>query len=115
MQGNCSTHARDVPPEPSLLSPRQCIITVRDSFLDVAVDAADVWLSDLYIRVASWDVTPRTVLRAGRGDLWLTHVSLIGQGELCRGVEVHEKRRLFARGNSHSLLTLTSHFLCQAE
>lgn len=108
LQGNCSSDATDVPVEPFPPTTQQCIITARDNFLDIAVDGGNVWLSELYIRLDGGESLPRTVLRAGRGDLWMTNVSLKGRGQLCRGVEVHENRRLYARGNSHAYMSTSS-------
>jgi hypothetical protein len=101
MQGNCS--GAELPGglelDPPLRSPDQCVLTVQGDFLEIAASDNSLWLAHLYVRMES--VAPRnqsTLLAAVSGDLWLTFVSLVGDGYRSRAVDVHEGCNLYARG-----------------
>lgn len=104
MQGNCS--GQPVPDGLQLnppLAPHQCVMTVQEGFLEVSGSDTSLWLSHLYIRIAArTEKNHSTLLAVQNGNLWLTFVTLVGDGYRCRAIHVHEGRHLYARGAPQS-------------
>eukprot|EP00892_Ulva_mutabilis_P003551 jgi/Ulvmu1/1568/UM110_0031.1 len=103
IRGNC-TQALEGGPLLLPLKPQQCVITVLKSFLDVALDDSLVWLSDLYISVSGQprDGTAATLITARGRALYMTNMTLSGNGATARAVHVMPRGTLFF---SESLIT----------
>jgi hypothetical protein len=79
----------------------QCLITVREDWLEVSAALATLWISNLYIQLKPTSGPPReasTVIGVQKGDLYLTNVTFEGDGNNCRAIDVVEEQRLYARG-----------------
>ena len=95
MQGNCA-----VQPLEHLEVPRrtrtQCVITVLEDFLEVQTESAPVWISDLYVKHIGVENNHSTFVGGHGGDVYLTDMILVGDGDGSRGIEVNENSKLYA-------------------
>jgi hypothetical protein len=108
VQGNCTAQFAEQL-DPRRKPSTQCVITVREDFLEVPTDLAQVWISDLYVRIR---VPPAqrykfsTLIGVHGGDVYLTDMSFVGDGDKCRAIDVKEKRKLYVSSKQPSPLPL---------
>eukprot|EP00892_Ulva_mutabilis_P004011 jgi/Ulvmu1/1982/UM012_0144.1 len=96
IRGNCSSAAPvDVG---LLLRPGQCLVTVRQNFLEQRLPGGTVWISDLYItisRPSQESSITATLVDVAAGDMYLTDMTFAGRGERGRAVDVGESSRIY--------------------
>ena len=98
MQGNCT----GPPPERLILDPpldtasRQCLIVVREDFLQVteSIESSPVWISSLYVLLPGVEKNNTNVMYVQGGDLYMTNMTFVGDGH-GRAVQVEDYRRLY--------------------
>lgn len=110
LQGNCSsppeglTLQLDPPPKAG-----QCVVTVREDFLEMSVQMSVLWISNLYIRLPGVEKNHSTLIGIEASDVYLTDMTFAGDGVKARAVDVQEDRRVFiARALLH-VEALSSH------
>ena len=99
MQGNCTE-----PLAPELLAlypppqPGQCVITLRQDFLDVALQDSQIWLSSMYLHLPGLPRNPSAVVTVGGRVVYMTNMTFAGDKQLQRGLLVMERSRVFISG-----------------
>jgi hypothetical protein len=99
VQGNCQAPPADASDPPP--TPGQCVISIAEDFLELSAITGHLWLDNLYIWLPPEANTPRydsgTLVGSHGGNLFLTRVTLVGNGYECRAIDV-SAGRLYARG-----------------
>eukprot|EP00892_Ulva_mutabilis_P011325 jgi/Ulvmu1/8565/UM045_0007.1 len=101
IRGNCTA------PPPSLQldpppKPHQCVITVRQDFLDIALADSIVWLSDLYIRLAGLPRTASVLITSRGRALYMTNMTLAGDGHDSQALRIRDRSTAFISGSHFS-------------
>jgi hypothetical protein len=100
VQGNCSQ------PSP-LVDARypwrmgQCVLTVREDFLQLDILARDFWIHQVYVRIvgnATGGHDEATLIGVQQGNLYVTDATFIADGYKSRAIDVNEGNSLYARG-----------------
>ena len=96
MQGNCS----GPPPYLGLDPPRdsanrQCVITVREDFLEVPLQHSVLWISNLYVTLPGVEKNHSTLIGAHGGDIYMTDMTFVADGDKARAIDVKENRRVY--------------------
>jgi hypothetical protein len=108
VQGNCSQ------PSP-LVDARyawrmgQCVLTVREDFLQLDILARDFWMHQVYVRIvgnATGSHDEATLIGVQQGNLYLTDVTFIADGYKSRAIDVNEGNKLYARGVNWAICCL---------
>lgn len=97
VQGNCSKPVdpeRELDPVPKF---RQCVLTVREDFLEATLIGSRLWLSNLYVTLPA---TPgprnHSALIATLGpDIYMTDMAFVADGRNARALDVGGDRRVF--------------------
>lgn len=96
VQGNCSgpVPSRAFDPVPKF---RQCVLTVREDFLEATLIGSRLWLSNLYVTLPAVPAKRNhSALVAVLGpDLYLTDMAFVADGEHARALDVGGDRRVF--------------------
>ena len=99
VQGNCTNlkapGGLDLDPPPG---PGQCVITLRQDFLHVALPDSEVWLSGLYLRLRGLPRNPSAAVNMRGRGLYMTNMTFAGDKQLQRGLLVMERSRVFISG-----------------
>lgn len=94
MQGNCT-----VPPtetlDPLRQSNTQCVVSIREDFLEVETEGAQLWISNLYVRLLGVEKDHSTLISVHNGELYLTDMTFVGDGHKARAIDVKSARRLY--------------------
>lgn len=101
MQGNCSGAPQfDLPPlDPPLAQERrQCLIYVREDFLETPLQDSHLWLSNLYVTMPGVEKNHSTLIGAHGGDVYMTDMTFVADGDKARAVDVKEGRRVYIAG-----------------
>ena len=96
MQGNCS----GPPPELDLTPPLderngQCVVQVREDFLEQPLLGTTLWISNLYITLPGVEKNHSTLIGVHGGDLYMTGMTFVGDGDKARAIDVKENRRVY--------------------
>eukprot|EP00892_Ulva_mutabilis_P012442 jgi/Ulvmu1/9570/UM053_0060.1 len=87
--------------DPSLNSDsHQCLIIVREDFLELPLENSQVWLSNLYITLPGVEKNHSTLIGVHGGDMYLTDMAFVADGDKARAIDVKENRRVYVE-NSH--------------
>ena len=97
MQGNCTEAPAGLHLDPAP-QPGQCVITLRQDFLDVALSDSEVWLSGLYLHLRGLTRVQSAVVTARGRGLYLTNMTFAGDNLLQRGLHVMERSNVFIIG-----------------
>jgi hypothetical protein len=102
VQGNCSAPFPAGAPVEKL-SGTQCLVTVREDFLDASrATAAPLVVTDLHVVATGGpDKASGLLVLAPVGRLYLLNVALSGDGVRVRGLDVPAGGRVFASGTPH--------------
>jgi hypothetical protein len=107
LQGNCTKEPPTVAIPPRLTK-RQCILDVREDFLEVSGPTNRLLLADLYIQLGSSGSermrANSLMLHVAEGGMYIVNVTLKGDGKASRGVDVGNGALFFAAGASTVLL-----------
>ena len=83
-------------------TPGQCVITLRQDFLDVSLPDSEVWLSSfilqLYLHLRRLPRNPSAVVTVGDRDVYMTNMTFAGDQQPQRGVLVKERSNMFISG-----------------
>lgn len=94
LQGNCAAE-----PTEQLNPPRrtetQCLISVPADFLEVPTEDAQVWISDLYVRVVGSSADEKTLVGVHGGAAYLTDMSFVGDETNSRAIDVKQSLKLY--------------------
>jgi hypothetical protein len=97
VQGNCT------PPSFSLDPPRstttQCVITIREDFLEIVPENGQVWVSDLYVKLLGVEKEHSTLVGAHGGEVYLTNMVFVGDRDKARAIDV-KGRKLYVASRS---------------
>lgn len=95
LQGNCVQRPTEEL-TPSRSTSTQCLISVPADFLGVESEDAQVWISGLYIRVVGGDSAgDKTLVGVHGGDVYLTDMTMVGDGSNSRALDVKEGLKLY--------------------
>lgn len=78
--------------------PGQCVITVREDFLESSLANSTLWVSNLYVTIIAADKNHSTLMAAHGGDMYLTDMTFHGDGQNARAIDIAENRRVFVSG-----------------
>ena len=96
MQGNCSRPPPDLDLDPPRNSAnRQCVITVREDFLELPLQNTQAWISNLYVTLTDVVRNDSTLVGVHGGDLYMTDMTFVADGHMARAIEVKENRRVY--------------------
>lgn len=113
-QGNCTAPPTDTV-DPPRITNTQCVISVREDFLEVPSEGALLWLSDLYVKLLGVEKEHSTLIGVHSGDVYLTNMTFVGDGHKARAIDVKATRKLYVSSMPLSLsllpLALFSHHL----
>jgi hypothetical protein len=100
VQGNCSQE-----PGPGVLlgpprrTDRQCVITVREDFLEFNAARSHGFVSDLYVQLPGYEAKEHsTLVGIKKGNLYLANMTFVGDGVRARAVDAHEKTSVYMTG-----------------
>lgn len=109
MQGHCSG-----PPDfgLNLDPPRdeanlQCVIIVREDFLELPLRDSAAWISNLYITLPGVEKNHTTLIGVYGGDLYMTAMTFVGDGDKARAIDVKESGRVYVGRASRRALSNT--------
>lgn len=94
MQGNCTaqpTGALDPPRK----SNTQCVLTVREDFLEAVIDGTHLWISDLYVKLPGLEKGHSTLIGVHGGDVYLTDMTFVGDRDKARAIDVLSARNVY--------------------
>ena len=96
MQGNCS----GPPPDLDLDPPRneinrQCVIKVREDFLELPLHGSVVWISSLYVTLSGLETNHSTLVSVHGSDLYMTDMTFVANGHKARAIDVKENHRVY--------------------
>jgi hypothetical protein len=97
MQGHCP----EDPPrklDPPRQSRTQCVLTVREDFLEAPTKHSEVWISGLYVVLAGVPKEHSGLLGVHGADVYVTDVAFVGDRLKARAIDVHENCRLYVAG-----------------
>jgi hypothetical protein len=100
VQGNCSMPS----PHADARYPwrmGQCVLTVREDFLQLMVAGRNFWMHQVYVRIvgnATGGHGEATLIGLQQGNLYLTDSTFVGTGQSSRVVDVNVGSSLYARG-----------------
>jgi hypothetical protein len=103
LQGNC-TKEPAVAPVPARITKRQCVLSVREDFLEISGHSSRLLLSNVYIQLSESGPDRKRanslLLRIAEGGMYVANVTLKGDGKSSRGVDVADGARFYAAGPS---------------
>ena len=72
-------------------------MTVREDFLEVPADHENLrlWISNLYVTVPRAEKNHTTLIGVHGGDVYLTDMTFVADGEKARAVDVKENSRVY--------------------
>jgi hypothetical protein len=79
----------------------QCVLTVREDFLQLDILARDFWIHQVYVRIvgnATGGHDEATLIGVQQGNLYVTDATFIADGYKSRAIDVNEGNSLYARG-----------------
>lgn len=97
VQGNCTaqpTGALDPPRKTNT----QCVILIREDFLEVVAEGALIWISDLYVKLIGVEKGHSTLIGLTKGDMYLTDMTFVGDRDKARAIDVSSNHRLYVSG-----------------
>ena len=105
MQGNCS----GPPPELNLTPPLderngQCVVQVREDFLEQHLQHSVLFIANLYITVPGVEKNHTTLIGVHGGDIYMTGMTFVGDGDRARAIDVKENRRVYVGRASRKAL-----------
>lgn len=103
VQGNCTAQPTGTL-DPPRKSNTQCLILVRENFLEVPTEGSQVWISNLHVKLAGLERHHTTLIGVHGGDVYLTNMSFICDKNIARAIDVKENRKLYV--SSANLLLL---------
>ena len=107
LQGNCSGPA---PTSNTLYPPLasgQCLITVREDFLEVPTQNSQAWISNLYVTLPGVQKNHTTLIGVHGGDLYMTNMTFVADGDKARAVDGGEGTRIYVgRASLEPLLSV---------
>ena len=96
MQGNCSRPPPDLDLDPPRDSAnRQCVITVREDFLELPLQGTALSISNLYVTLSGVEKNHTTLIGVHGGDLYVSDMSFVGDRDRARAIDVKENRRVY--------------------
>lgn len=96
MQGNCSSPPPDLDLDPPRNSEKmQCVVKVREDFLEVPLQSSQLWISNLYVTLPGVEKNHTTLIGVHGGDVYLTDMTFVADGDKARAVDVKENRRVY--------------------
>lgn len=103
VQGNCS-HPPAQADKPRILDPPrkhgQCVITVREDFLEAPLEGSSLWLAGLYLTLppVRVDRNHSTLINVVGADVYLTEMTFVADGQRSRAIDVGGDRRVYIAG-----------------
>lgn len=71
------------------------MITVREDFLESSLSNALVWISNLYVTLPGVEKNHSTLIGIHGGEMYLTDMTFVGDGDKARAIDISENRRVF--------------------
>ena len=71
------------------------MIKVREDFLEVPLQDSVVWISNLYVTMPGMEKNQSTLIGVHGGDLYMTDMAFVADGDKARAVDVKENRRVY--------------------
>lgn len=91
---------------------RQCVVAVREDFLETTLSNTVLWLSNLYITLPGVEKNHTTLVSVREGaDAYLTGMTFVADGEKARVIDVNEDSRLFVAGARALTASYMGHLL----
>lgn len=94
MQGDCTSQPTETL-EPPRRSSTQCVLVVREDFLEATLQGKHLWLSDLYLKLPGVVKGHSTLIGVSGGDVYVTDMSFVGDGVKARAIAVDGTRNLY--------------------
>jgi hypothetical protein len=88
-------------PELRKLKPGQCLLVLSRGIGDLHAREADVWLDNLYLRVNRSETEAQehgVMLQFRFGKLWMTNITIQGDGGPMQALHAHEHAAVSALG-----------------
>ena len=97
MQGNCSGPPPFLNPDPPVNADSgQCVITVHEDFLELHIQQSQLWIGNLYVATPGLGSKNHTTLIGVHGgDLYMTDMTFIADGDKARAIDVNENSRVY--------------------
>lgn len=103
VQGNCSQAQSPGDLDPPRLNNNQCLIIVKEDFLEVASEGSPLWMSDLYVKLPGVEKNHSTLVGVHGSDVYLTNMAFIGDNNKARAIDMWSGRKLYI-ASAHPLL-----------
>ena len=74
----------------------QCVITVHEDFLELHIQQSQLWIGNLYVATPGLGSKNHTTLIGVHGgDLYMTDMTFIADGDKARAMDVNENSRVY--------------------
>jgi hypothetical protein len=81
--------------DPAPRDASQCIITLREDFVEVEGDGKPLWLSKLYLKLAGVEKEHSTLLGVSGSDVYVTDMAFVGDKVKARAIDLKGLRKLY--------------------
>ena len=68
---------------------------MREDFLEVPTRNSQVWISNLYVTLPGVQKNHTTLIGVHGGDVYLTNMTFVADGNKARAIDVGESRRIY--------------------